>query len=203
MLIFVEGANCHCLTFLLSGSKCSKPFSRLGPLHVDGVWGGTGPAPGGGAFRGRAPPNECLFPPKWKLCPPKRGLCPEEINRLGATGVQIEAEIGVCHRYFRNFCGLTPDIWDEDLFFLLLEITYFRQEKPFKILISAGKSLWILVKTFFFWSSPCSFDPDWDKFLVPPCPSRIHRNKLLVPPQNLFLPPPPPVTLSWRRALRW
>ena len=35
--------------------------------------------------------------------PPKRGLCPEEINRLGATGVQIEARIGV-------FCGLTPDI---------------------------------------------------------------------------------------------
>ena len=40
-----------------------------------------------------------------------------------------------------------------------------------------------------FQSSPCSFDPDWDKFLVPPCPSRIHINKLFVPPQNLFLPP--------------
>ena len=46
----------------------------------------------GGADRGRAPP-------------PMRGLCPEEIKRLGATGVQI----GVCHCYFRAFCGLTPD----------------------------------------------------------------------------------------------
>ena len=46
----------------------------------------------GGVFRGRAPPNDCLCPPKRKLCLPKRGLCPEEINRLGATGVQIEAE---------------------------------------------------------------------------------------------------------------
>ena len=33
------------------------------------------------------------------------------------------------------------------------------------------------------------FDPDWDKFLVFQCPSQIHMNKLLVPPQNLFLPP--------------
>ena len=29
-------------------------------------------------------------PPKQKLCPSKRGLRPEEINRLGATGLQIE-----------------------------------------------------------------------------------------------------------------
>ena len=63
----------------------------------------------GGAYRGRAPPNDCLCPPKRKLCPPKQGLCPEEISRLGATGVQIEAQVGVCHQYFRNFCGLTPD----------------------------------------------------------------------------------------------
>ena len=42
----------------------------------------------------------------------------------------------------------------------------------------------------FFWSSPCSYDPHWNKFLVPPCPFRIHINKLLVAPQNLFLPPP-------------
>ena len=55
-----------------------------------------------GAYRGRAPLNDCLCPPKQKLCPPKqklcppkRGLCPKEINRLGATGVQIEAQIGV------------------------------------------------------------------------------------------------------------
>ena len=45
----------------------------------------------GRAFRGRAPPNDCLCPPKWLLVPPKQGLCPEEINRLGAAGVQIWA----------------------------------------------------------------------------------------------------------------
>ena len=46
------------------------------------------------------------------------------------------------------------------------------------------------LKTFFFFSSPCSFDPHWNKFLVPPCPSRIHLNKLLVPPKIYFCPPP-------------
>ena len=45
----------------------------------------------GGAFRGRALPNDCLCPPERKLSPAKRGLFPAEINRLGATGVQIEA----------------------------------------------------------------------------------------------------------------
>ena len=57
----------------------------------------------GGAYRGRAPPNDCLCPPRRKLCPPKRGLCPEEINRLRASGVQIESQIGV-------FCGLSTDV---------------------------------------------------------------------------------------------
>ena len=47
-----------------------------------------------GAYRGRVP--------NWLLVPPKRGLSPEEINRLRASGAQIEAQISV-------FCGLTPD----------------------------------------------------------------------------------------------
>ena len=55
----------------------------------------------GGAYRGRAPQLTACAPPKRKLCPPKRGLCPEEINRLGASGAQIEVQISV-------FCGLTP-----------------------------------------------------------------------------------------------
>ena len=65
-------------------------------------------------------------------------------------------------------------------------------------LFSAGKSAWIcdfgrkilcnFSEDLFFWRSPvygrkiplnlcfspCSLDPDWDKFLVFPCPSRIH-----------------------------
>ena len=55
-----------------------------------------------GGHIGAVPPQMIACAPKQKLCPPKRGLCPEEINRLGATGVQIEAQIGI-------FCGLTPD----------------------------------------------------------------------------------------------
>ena len=60
-----------------------------------------------------------IVPTKRKLCPPKRELCPKDLNRLGATGVQIEAkdtQIGVCRPrireqelLFRNFCELTPD----------------------------------------------------------------------------------------------
>ena len=100
------------------------------------------------------PPKWLLVPPKRKLCPPKRGLCPEDIDRLGATGLQIEAQIGVCDRYFCNFVGLTPDFmtflgWRP---FFYLEITRFRPEKPLKFPISAGKSLTISVKTFFFWN---------------------------------------------------
>ena len=57
----------------------------------------------GGAYRGSAPPNDCLCPPT-KIVPPKQGLCPEEISRLGAAGVQIEAQTGVCHTgIFVNF----------------------------------------------------------------------------------------------------
>ena len=149
-----------------------------------------------GANRGRALPTNCLCPQTKIVPPPKRGLCPEEINRLVASGAQIEVQISV-------FWGLTPDFvtflgWRP--FFFILENTCFWPEKPLEILISAGKPLAISVKTFFFlfgdhlisagktaWisnfgrkipltfcSSPCLFDPDRDKFLVPPCPSRIH-----------------------------
>ena len=60
-----------------------------------------------------------LVPPQIKIVPPKRGLCPEEINRLGDTGVKIEAldsqTSAYCRRireqelYFCKFCGLTRD----------------------------------------------------------------------------------------------
>ena len=101
---------------------------------------------------------------------------------LGATGVQIEAPIRVCQRYFRNFGGLTPDV-----------MTCWGQ-RPFFYLFSAGKTVRIFdfgrKIPLNFWSSPCSIDLDWNKFFVPPCPSRIQMNKLLVPPQILVLPPP-------------
>ena len=117
----------------------------------------------GGAFQGRSLPNDCLCPPN-ENCAPKRGLCPKEINRLWATGVQIEAldfhnsayrpTIRVQELFFRNFCGLTPDFM--------------------KFRVDFG------TKNFFFlWSSPFSFDPH----------SRIHINKTLVPPKIYLCPP--------------
>ena len=62
----------------------------------------------GRAFRGRAP-HMTACTPQTKIVTPQARTVPHEINRIGATGVQIEAQIGICHRYFRNFCGLTPD----------------------------------------------------------------------------------------------
>ena len=58
-----------------------------------------------GATRGQTaavPSQLTACAAKQKLCPPKRGLCPEEINRLVASGAQIEVQISV-------FWGLTPD----------------------------------------------------------------------------------------------
>ena len=49
-----------------------------------------GPAPRGG-IPGPCPPQMTACAPQTKIVPPKRGPCPEEINRLGATVVQIEA----------------------------------------------------------------------------------------------------------------
>ena len=50
-----------------------------------------GPAPREG-FPGLCPPQVTACAPQTKVVPqPKRGLCPEETNRLGVTGVQIEA----------------------------------------------------------------------------------------------------------------
>ena len=51
---------------------------------------GADPAPRGGDS-GTMPPKRLLVPPKRKLCLPKRERCPEEINRLRATELQIEA----------------------------------------------------------------------------------------------------------------
>ena len=106
------------------------------------------------------------MPPQTKIVPPpKRGLCTKEINRLGATGVQIEAlgsqnstyrhRIREQEPFFRNFCGLIPDFM--------------------KLRVYVGTKTFLFV--FFFWSSPFSFHPH----------SRIHINKVLVPPQNSFI----------------
>ena len=70
--------------------------------HLMSMKQGSRPGATGG-IPGRASPQMTACAPQKKIVPPKRGLCPEESNKLGVTGVQIEAQIGV-------FCGLTPDI---------------------------------------------------------------------------------------------
>ena len=44
-----------------------------------------------GGHSGFVPPQMTACAPQTKIVPPKRELCPEEINRLGAFGVKIEA----------------------------------------------------------------------------------------------------------------
>ena len=165
--------------------RCVLAFQMLEKLNRNKLLRRPG-AGGGGGISGPCPPNDCLCPPQTKIVPPKRGLCPEEINRLGATGVRIEVQIGVCHRYLRNFRGLTPNF-----------MTYLGWRPYFFFfgdnLFSAEKNVWLTdfsqKISLNFWSTSCSFDTDWDKFLMPPCSSQIYINELLVPPQNLFLPP--------------
>ena len=92
----------------------------------------TDPAPRGG-MPGPCPPTDYLCPPQTKLCPPKRGLCPEEVNRFRALERKSRPKL---------------------VFFVDLKL-----EKPLKIPISAGKSLEISVKTFFFLEDTC-FRPE-------------------------------------------
>ena len=105
-------------------------------------WGRTvrnraaGPAPQGG-IPGPCLPKWLLVHPKRKLCPPKRRLCPKEINRLGATGEQIEASdsqnSAYCFEFESKNCCLVIFVrtrtdfhetlrifWDEDLFFFFV-----------------------------------------------------------------------------------
>ena len=88
-----------------------------------------------GGHTGAVTPQMTACAPQTKVVPPKRGLCPEEINRLGASGVQIEAQIG---------CLLWTDTGFHDVFGMktfFLEITCFRSEKPLEFPIWAGKFL--------------------------------------------------------------
>ena len=54
-------------------------------------------------------PQMTACAPQTKFVPPKRALFPKKIIRIGATGMQIDVQLGVWHPYFCNFCGLTPD----------------------------------------------------------------------------------------------
>ena len=63
-----------------------------------------------GRHSGAVPPQMTACAPQTKIVPPPRAkTVPQENSRFGATGAQIEAQIGVCDRYFRNFCEMTPN----------------------------------------------------------------------------------------------
>ena len=146
-----------------------------------------------------------------------RGLCPEEINRLSATGVQIEAydsqivayRSRICEQdlFFVVFCGFTPNFmkrWGRRLFFLVLALEFVENRKmttkicghfwtedfSFFFVFTLGfvenrKNFEIKTRVcgnfwtedlLFFWFLPFSFDSH----------SRIHINKLHVPPQSRY-----------------
>ena len=128
----------------------------------------SGPAPWG-AFRGCAAPNDCLCPPNKSCAPPKQGLCPEEINRLGATGVQIEAWDSQNSAYrFRIygksniFLGYKPDFgeifnWRPFFFWSYLRICEKSNDlwkhKPGFVEIFELRTLFFFVFTYFVWST--------------------------------------------------
>ena len=139
-----------------------------------------------GGHSGAVPPQmTSCAPPNENCASPSEDCAPKKLTGLGLLGCKSRPRLS----YFRNLHNI--DGMKTFFFFFFWDHLFW-----------AGKTIWISdfgrKIPLNLWSSSCSIDPDWDKFLVPPCPSRIHINKLLVPPQNLFLPPP--VTLSWRRA---
>ena len=117
------------------------------------------------AYQGRAPLSDCLCPPKRKLCPPKRGLCLKKLTGLGLLECKSRPKLV----FFVDWQRISWRFWDGDLF-LWKSPVFDRKNR-----LNFGQKIPLNLC-----SSPCSFDPDWDKFLVPPCPPKIY-----------FCPPPP------------
>ena len=143
-------------------------------------------------------PEPC--PPKWLLVPPPNENCvpPSEdcAPKKLTESWQLECKSRPKLVFFVDWQRISWRFWDEDLF---LEITCFRPEKLLEFAISGGKSPAISVKTFFLRSSvsgrkiplnlcfsPCSLDPDWDKFLVP----LLNSHKINCSCPLYFCPPP-------------
>ena len=77
-----------------AATKKFQPFKAPGPnelypLLLRNSW--NRPSATGGHSGAVPPQMTACTPPNEKLCPPELGLCREDINRLGATGVQMEA----------------------------------------------------------------------------------------------------------------
>ena len=130
-------------------------------------------------------PKSLLVPQKNENCaPPSENRAPKKINRLGATGEQFEAwdsrntanhpRFREQELFFRRFCN------NDRLFFWFHPRIHENLRK-----------FWDEDLFFFFRSLPqisSNFAMNISFFGTH---SRIQRNKVFVPLQNLFMPPPP------------
>ena len=149
-----------------------------------------------GAYRGRAPQLTACAPPNESYAPPSEDCALKKLTGSGLLERKSRSKLV----FFVEWHQILWRFWDEDLFFLrshpfsagkIAWISDFGRKNP----------LWFQWRPFFFLffflrspvfgrknrlnfrfqpknpltfsSSLCLFDPDWDKFLVPLCPSRI------------------------------
>ena len=120
-----------------------------------------------------APPNESCAPPT-EDCAPKKLIGTElpECKTRPETRkiVLIASEFAENRTIFGAKTRICGNFWTEDLFFFLFFTSELTKTKICKI---------FELKNFFFWTSPYSFDPH----------SRIHINKVFMPPKISLCPP--------------
>ena len=152
------------------------------------------PGATGGHTGGRAPQLTACAPPNENCAPPSEDCAPKKLTGSGLLERKSRSKLGV----FVDWHQILWRFGDEDLFFFWRSPVFgrknrlnfrFRLENPLQFqwrpfffleitCLWPGKTAWIsdfgrkIPLTFC--SLPCVFDPEWDKFLVPPCPSRIH-----------------------------
>ena len=105
---------------------------------------------GGGAFRGRAPSNHCLYPPKRELCPPSEDCTPKKETSLMPLGCSSRPET-------IKILVITPEFVGKNRLFADFAVKTFLFSP-----LSVKFSTCFAMKTFVFWSSLST------KFLCPP-----------------------------------
>ena len=143
-----------------------------------------------------APPNE-------NCAPPSEDCAPKELTKSALLECKSRPKLV----FFVDWQRISWRFWDEDLFFFWRS-PVFGGKNCLKLRLRAENSLQFQWRPFFWRSpfsgrkiplklcfSPCSFDPDWDKFLVPL--SNSHKINCSCPLKFISALP---VTLSWRRA---
>ena len=142
------------------------------------------PAPRG-AYRGRAPQMTAYAPPNENCAPPSEDCAPKKLTGSGLLEYKSRPKL-VDFMTFLGWdfffgdhlftAGKTAWISDSSrkMSWNFWKDLFLGGDHPF----SAGKTAWISdfgrKIPLNLCSSPCSFEPDREKFLVLPCPSRIH-----------------------------